>query len=161
MSTNYQLTIYTLLPDQQQVGEGVHIIRDSVIGISYGHGLIAMATGNPGADSVAASKSVEILIDDMETNLSATQTGFGRTAPNTFVVQCVRESLDNINEFLHFQLSKSQVSAQDAHTSLAAVQYFEGHFGCFIMDGFSCLLFRQDELTALSPVSKKIIKQAW
>ena len=155
MSTNYQLTVFALLSGQQQVDEGVYVIQDTTIGISHEYGLLAMAKSNPVVDGSAASKTVEILLDDMDTNLSATQTGIGRASPNTFVKQCVQESLDNINEFLHFQLSKIQMTAQDAHTSLATIQYFEGHFGYIVMAGFSCLLFRRDELTVLSSSSKE------
>ena len=155
MSSHYQLSIFTQISDQPQVDEGVHAIQDYVIGISHEPVLLVMARSNADAESSTAFRAVDILIDDMETNLSATQTGFGKISPDTFVTQCVRESLDNINEFLHFQLSKSQMSTQDAHTSIAAIQYFEGYFGYIVMVGFSCLLFRENELTALSQVSEE------
>lgn len=153
MSTNLQLSIFSQLPDRQQVGEGVHITKEYVIGIHNDPGLLAIAKSQSAIYDSAAKKAIEILLDDMEVNLSATQTGLGRAKPGGFVKQCVQESLDNINEYLHFQLAKNQLSAQDAHASLALIQFFEGHFGYVIMSGFSCLLLRQGALTALGLAS--------
>ena len=153
MPTNLHLTIYTQLPDRQKVGEGMHVTKDYVIGTHNDPGLLAIAKGQSLIDDSAAKKTIEILLDDMEVNLSATQTGLGRAKPGSFVKQCAQESVDNINEYLHFQFAKNQLSAQDAHTSLALIQFFEGHFGYVIMGGFSCLLLRQGELKALGLAS--------
>lgn len=141
------------MPDQKQLGEGVHIIRDYAIGNSSEPQLVAMAKSDAGVDGSAAAKAVEILLDDMDTNLSTMQTGLSRSAQAGFVTQCMQESLDNINEFLHFQLSKAQLSEQDVYTSLAAIQYFEGYVSFIVTDEFSCLVFRQSELTVLMPPS--------
>jgi hypothetical protein len=153
MSTNNHLSIFTQLPDRQQVGEGIHLTPDYVIGTHNEPGLLAIAKSQSAIDDSAAEKAIEILLDDMEVNLSATQTGLGRAKPDSFVKQCVQESIDNINEYLHFQLVKNQLSAQDTHTSLALIQFFEGHFGYVVMGGFSCLLLRQGELKSLGLAS--------
>jgi hypothetical protein len=153
MSTNIHLSIFTQLPDRQQVGEGLHLTKDYIIGTHNEPGLLAIAKSQSAINDSAAEKAIEILLDDMEVNLSATQTGLGRSKPGSFVKQCVQESLDNINEYLHFQLAKNQLSAQDTHTSLALIQFFEGHFGYVVMGGFSCLLLRQGELKALGLAS--------
>lgn len=153
MSTNLQLFIVTQLPGRQQVGEGLHKTKDFVIGTHNEPGLLAIAKSQSAVNDTAAEKAIEILLDDMEVNLSATQTGLGRAKPGNFVKQCVQESLDNINEYLHFQLANNQVSAKDAHTSLALIQFFESHLGYVVMGGFSCLLLRQGELKALGLAS--------
>lgn len=153
MSTNYQLSIFTQLPDRQQVGEGLHPTKDYVIGTHSEPGLLAIAKSQSAIDDSAAKKTIEILLDDMEVNLSATQTGLGRAKPGGFVKQCVQESLDNINEYLHFQFAKNQLSVKDTQTSLALIQFFEGHFGYVVMGGFSCLLLRQGEMKALGLAS--------
>lgn len=115
-----------------------------------------MASSKPGGDGAAASTAMAVLLDDMGTNLSATQTSLGKSNPGQFITQCLQESLDNINEYLHFQHGKKKISMQSVYTSLAVMQYFEGNLGYIVMAGFSCLLFRQDKLNLLASTSRVI-----
>ena len=143
--TNLQnISIHIQLPDGRQVETAIHIHDSDVVGVSDSIALMVLAQSSSGSEHSAALKAVEILIDDMQTNLSPTSRNTAAT--------CLQESIDKVNEYLYQQHTDDRFAAADLVTSLIAIQYWEDSISWVITRNFDCLLLHAGKLVELNRV---------
>lgn len=149
MTKKNNLSIYTQLPGGLQAGSGIHETDLSVFGVDDTSGLMVAAQGNPGINDSSARVAVEILMDDMQTNLPQFASQLKGPEGSTLVKHCMQESIDNINEYLYLKKRDSRTSQPDAWTSISAIQYKQGHLSYIVTGEFSCLLSSGREIVVL------------
>lgn len=150
MSTKDNLTIAAQMAGQKDLQPGIHENVEQVIGFDPGLGLIALSNSSLPDDTSPARMAIEILKDDMQTNIPQLEDYFGDAGQASPGTNCLQESLENINEYLYDQTSSQFVSAQSATANVTALQYLNGHLSFIIGSGVKCLLFRNNKLKSIS-----------
>ena len=69
MAIQDDLTIVAQMPDQKDLQPGIHESVNQVIGLQPEIGLIAISTNPTSSESSPARITMEILMDDMQTNI--------------------------------------------------------------------------------------------
>jgi hypothetical protein len=133
MNSNPEYSFLAQVETGQSLDSGLFEAANSVCLIDEELALAAMVTGH--ADlSTAPSKALQILQDDMRTNLAGTE-----------VAECLRESLTNIHEYLQ----NTAQCAGDEGVGLVAIQAAHGEINAISAGGFRCLHVRQGKLSIL------------
>ena len=145
MTQKKTLSIHIQLADGRQVGAGIHEQNGCVVAVDEKISLMVLTRSSVENEQPIALTAAEILIDDMQTNLSP-----GKNA----TAECLRESIDNIHEYLYEQQRECVVSREAAATAMAVVQYWNGRIFCMVTREFDCLLLQAGELVKL--VSKNV-----
>lgn len=148
MAEQDDLTIVAQMPDHEDLQPGIHESADQIIGFEPNLGLIAISTSPLGSKSSPARVAMEILMDDMQTNIPQLKTQMGNTILGA---NCLQESLENINEYLYDQTA-SQFDTTQSTTTLTALQYLNGHLSFVIASGEKCLLFKNNQLNSISDI---------
>jgi hypothetical protein len=138
------VSIITQLPGGEIVDNGIDEPKSCVIGASDAIALMVLAQSNLGIDQNAAQKAVEILLDDMQVNLS-NPAGIDAAA-------CLRESINNVNEYLYNRYLSGHYTLWDVATSVTAIQVWEGKIHCLVMQNTDCVLLHSGEIVELSQV---------
>lgn len=116
----------------------------NVIGIDADLGLMVLASGESQTASSPTYKAVEIMMDDMQLNLSASQ---DKTWPAVSIASlCLTESIDNINEYLCPRVYADSSSDSNQGVELLAVQFFEDAMSCCNIGSMQCLIFSDNKL---------------
>ena len=121
---------------------GIHNTSRHVVGVEQKLGLIILTQGNSQDFNQPAYKSVEIMLDDMELNLSAKikssqLSGFAAS-------QCMSESLENINEYLCSQSANSETVDETNGVELAAIQIHQSSISYCSVGKVNCLVFNDN-----------------
>lgn len=111
------------------VREGVLQSDRYVLNVDSSQGLIALGEGEV-MRSELVMKSVEILQDDMKTNLATMEDQTGAASVASI---CLSESLANINEYL-----ASKLSIEDQGVALAALQLMPDYFSVTCLGPLQC-----------------------
>ena len=122
--------------------QGIHSCTDQVIGINPGLGLMVLAQVDSHEDKTAAHKAVEIMLDDMQLNLSSS------TAKH-----CLSESVDNINEYLCLQAESTELMYSNKGVDLSAIQIGKNGISSCSLGKLSSLKFSANELQFLGDES--------
>ncbi len=136
---------------------GIQYFANDVVGINPHLGLMMLSrSDNEGLQS-KAYKSIEIMMDDMQLNLTAkiTKSRFS----GSLASRCLSESLDNINEYLCFQSPSTAPSDVNKGVDLSAIQIEKNSFSSCSIGNLRCLHFSGNELKILatsSPAQKKL-----
>ena len=149
MSKKLNISIVTQLPGGVIAEPGIHQTAQGVIGVNQALGLMVMAVSETGFAPSSAFKAVEILLDDMQTNLLQFENQPIALGEEFFVTNCLRESLENINDYFQLESNREPVSTLDMAVKITAIQYFDGILSYISMGSFCCLLFSQGELKKL------------
>lgn len=144
MNAQEYLTIIAQTENGEMLTSGINGSEGSAIGLDPQLGLVVLAQNSQHVQD-DAKISVEILLDDMQVNL-----------PSVFqesesANECMKESLENINEYL---LSKNQQQGEgvkNSAVSLIAVQFLRPQCSVMGIGDYHCLLFHQDKLRDLLP----------
>jgi hypothetical protein len=138
-----------------QAGEG-DLISDGLIGygsqwvaIDNQFSLFAVAEDKGDEMGKAAQLSLEILLDDIQTNLSSS--GYGQATDDekhVLATRCVEESFENINDYLISQSSGGQ-SASSKGVALTVMQVIQGQCSVIQADEHCCLHFCEGKLNKL------------
>ncbi len=100
--------------------------------------------------------AMKILMDDMQTNIPQFTSDLDDSKKSSMNVNCLQESLDNINEYLYSQVGILFESTSAVATQLSAFQYLNGYLSYILGAGIKCLLLRNNELKELSNVSSHL-----
>jgi len=150
MTTQDNLTIATQISGQQNPQPGIYETADQVIGFEPNIGLIAITTNPLNLESPPAKIAMEILMDDMQTNIPQLKTKMSNADQAILGANCLQESLENINEFLYEQTISQLSTPQSRTTSITALQYLNGYLSFIIGSGQKCLLFKNNQLKNIS-----------
>ena len=126
---------------------GIHTFDQQVIAINAELGLMILAQGKVSGENSPAYKSVEIMLDDMELNLSAIKKESELSV--SVASHCMSESLDNINEYLFSQANTNEAMELGRGVEFAAVQLHHSLISCGSVGGLECLIFSANELRVL------------
>ena len=134
MNSSSQISFLAQTDTGQTLHDGVIESEHCVIALNAELGLVALATG-PTQTSRSTMKSIEILQDDMMTNL-----------PASTAALCLAESLDNIHGYLQ---ETSELASTEAGISMIAVQLMNDQASVVTAGDFHCFCQHQDEFTRL------------
>lgn len=154
MNAQEYLTIVAQTSDGLIITHGIGLSERSAVGIDPRLGLGVMAHNDTHSqDNV--KKSVEILLDDMQVNLpSVLQESESASA----VGACLRESLDNINEYLLSKHHMQDTPHVAGAMSLIALQFLHNQCSIIAVGDYQCYLLRQEKMSAmLSEPTGKVI----
>lgn len=139
------------MPGQKNFEQGIFEGSVYVAGIDLSLGLMAISSSHPGGTEASPARmAMEILIDDMQTNIPQFVDETTDLKEPKMAVNCLQESLDNINEHLYGQMGVQFYSTPVIATQLSAFQYLNGYLSYILGAGVKCLLIRNNELRELS-----------
>lgn len=150
MAIQDDLTIVAQMPDQKDLQPGIHESVNQVIGLQPEIGLIAISTNPTSSESSPARITMEILMDDMQTNIPQLKSQLDDADMASLGTDCLQESLENINEYLYEQTASRFDTTQSTIVNITALQYLNGHLSFIIGSREKCLLFRNNELRSIS-----------
>ena len=150
MAEQDDLTIVAQMPDHKGLQPGIHESADQVIGLEPDLGLIAISTSPLGIESSPARIVMEILMDDMQTNIPQLKSQMADNGRASLGADCLQESLENINEYLYDQTASRFDTTQPANANITVLQYLNGHLSFVIGSGEKCLLFKNNKLESIS-----------
>jgi hypothetical protein len=141
---------------QAQIGEGA-LITEGLVGngsqwvaIDNQFSLFGLAEDKADENGKAARLSLEILLDDIQTNLSSGEyeqaTSYEK---HVLATRCIEESFENINDYLINQKSL-QSSASYKGVAMSVLQVIHGECSFIHPDEHCCLHFREGKLKNLS-----------
>jgi len=128
--------------------KSIQVFANDVVGINPELGLMVLAASSNQGDSTTASKSVEIMLDDMQLNLNSTRQDSPHIA--SVVSRCISESLENINEYLYFQAQRSTSIETDRGVDLSVIQILPNTISCGNIGNLNCVLFSNSEMVKLN-----------
>jgi len=156
MINQQNLTITAQMPGHRNFVNDIFESTELVAGIDQEIGLMAISTSKPGIEVSPARMSMEILLDDMRTNIPQFDADITESKFSALGVNCLQESLDNINEYLYSQVGVEYDSTTMVATQLSAFQYLNGYLSYVLGVGIRCLLIRNNDLHELSNVSSHL-----
>jgi hypothetical protein len=139
------LTIIAQNGDGDMVTQGIAVSTSGAVGLDPQQGLAVLAqNGEQGQDE--ATLSIEILLDDMQLNLpSVLQESESASAAGA----CLKESVENINEYLLSKKMQQSPVNSPVSVSLIALQFLKGQLSVLGIGDYGCLLCREQKLTSL------------
>ena len=141
------------MPGNENFSQGVFEAALYVAGIDPSLGLMAISSSHPGGTEASPARmAMEILLDDMRTNIPQFLDEIADSKNSDQGVNCLQESLNNINEYLYGQVGAQYDSTSVVATQLSAFQYLNGYLSYILGAGIKCLLLRNKELKELSNV---------
>jgi len=156
MINQQNLTITAQMPDHRDFVNDIFECPEFVAGIEAEIGLMAISTSKPGIEISPARLAMDILFDDMQTNIPQFAEDATESKFSALGVDCLQESLDNINEYLYSQVGIEFDSTSSVATQLSAFQYINGYLSYVLGAGVKCLLLRNNDLKELSNESSHL-----
>jgi len=150
MAIQEDLTIAAQMPGHKDLQPGIHESTDQVIGLAPDIGLIAVSTDPLKAQSSPARLAMDILIDDMQTNIPQLKSKMGDTGMASPGTDCLQESLENINDYLYDLTASRFDTTQSTIANITALQYLNGYLSFTIGSGMNCFLFKNNKLKSIS-----------
>jgi len=148
MKLKESIELVAQLGNEQFSDKNIQVAENEAVGINPELGLMVLAVSSSQNDSTAASKSVEIMLDDMELNLKSTSQDSRHIASE--VSRCISESLDNINEYLCFQAERNASFETDRGVDLSVIQIQPDTISCGNIGNLNCVLFSNNEIVMLN-----------
>jgi len=155
MVIQQDLTIAAQMPGHKDLKPGIHESTNQVIGLVPDIGLIAISTSLLSTESVSAGIAMEILMDDMQTNIPQLKSQMNAVNTGHPGTNCLQESLENINEYLYEQTVSRFDTSQSTIANITALQYLNGHLSFIIGSKEKCLLFKNNKLKSISDLVSK------
>ncbi len=134
----------------EPITDGVTRNRSQVVAIDNQFSLVGIAEDKADQTGEAARLSLEILLDDIQTNLSSREyeqaSDYNK---HVLATRCIQESFENINDYLISQ-GNSGVSAEHKGVAMSVMQVIHGECSFIHADEHCCLHFREGKLMNLS-----------
>jgi hypothetical protein len=143
------IEIYAYDRSGKSISDGLVSVDDDYLLVDQNLGLIAYAHGDddPGVDSTKLA--LEILLDDMQTNLHVDDYArANRLKKQDIALACVEESYHNIHDYLIEQSAPQKTGAPKV--SLSSLQIVTGRCQYLLAEGLRCLRFSDDKLVDLT-----------
>ena len=151
------LTITAQMPGHSDFAGDIFECPDFVAGIDQEIGLMAISTSKPGIEISPARLTMDILLDDMRINIPQFAEDITESKYSSLGVDCLQESLDNINEYLYNLVGSQFGSTGAVATQLSAFQYLNGYLSYVLGLGVKCLLLRNNDLMELSNETSHLV----
>ncbi|RLA45891.1 MAG: hypothetical protein DRR06_05210 [Gammaproteobacteria bacterium] len=141
--------------NDQTFERGIALSGPHALGVNPELGLIAMAEGDSQAKDTPAHKAIEVLLDDIQLNLSPD--GGRTTIPmaDSLTTFCLRESVDNINDYLFSNMDQWQPRESYKGVGLAAMLPHGKRLSYTITGDTGCFLFSDNQLIDLNASADK------
>lgn len=150
MNMQDHISIIAQTENGKVFAQGMQHSDASVVATFSEVGLMLMAHTEGADNGAAALQTVEIILDDMQLNLAnAEQQAMTVSGDGSAASQCLRESLENVNEYLFSQATKSGISAQQMGISVVAMQFEKKQFSVAVCGDYCCLLVNQKKIVKL------------
>jgi len=149
MTNQHNLTIAAQIPGQKNLEPGIYQTTDQVLGFDPELGLIAFANSPLSTESSPAQTAMEILMDDMQTNIPKLNAQMSDADQTRLGANCLQESLDNINEYL-YDLTASRFVTTQSTASITALHYMENQLNFITGSSEKCFLFKNNKLKSIS-----------
>ncbi|MCP3688852.1 MAG: hypothetical protein GY784_10600, partial [Gammaproteobacteria bacterium] len=94
------LSIVSQMPGQHEFVEGIYEAPTYIVGIDKALGLMAISSSTSSLDTSPAKLAMDVLMDDMRTNIPMLAKAKTESKVAAMAVNCLQESLSNINEYL-------------------------------------------------------------
>jgi len=143
------ITILAQLTNGQVFSHGTERSGTQILSVNPELGLIAMALGDDLSNNAPAPKSIEILLDDIELNLGANERRAVPLVNESLATLCLRESVDNINEYLFSSTHQNQNQGSGKGVGLAAMLLLKNQLCYFATSDIYSFLFKGNQLSHL------------
>ncbi len=158
MDNQSNLSIAAQMPGYKNFTGGIIETPVYIAGLDPSLGLMAISSSPPvELEASPARMAMEILLDDMQTNIPQFIGNLADSKSSELGVNCLQESLDNINEYLYGQVGIQFGSTSEVATQLSAFQYLNGNLSYILGAGIKCLVLRNNDLTELSNASSHLV----
>lgn len=137
------LNLIAQTEDGQIFNQGVQQSGNNVIAINRQAGLLILGHSTIAGNESSSRKAVEILLDDMALNFHSADNTEITVPSGSVALQSLRESFDNINEYLHHLGGKT--------ATLAALQFTWKQVSCASAGNMCNLMFSKGQLHELVP----------
>ncbi len=145
MPSQNSLSVIVQTENDQFTSSGIYKDGQFLVGINIELGLISIAHTEIDSQHSLAHKSIEILLDDMSLNLPGISDNRHQGGDAN---RCLKESIDNINEYLVSQSMTNSLVGKDG-IELVATQVQKNFLNCFQTAKFSSLQFSANRLQNL------------
>lgn len=145
MNAQAYVTIIAQTESGEIIKQGLEQSSKSTLGINPELGLVVLAEGTQEHDE-GARKSVEILLDDMQLNLSSI---LHEPRSGAVASECLLESIENINDYLHSLTCQDSSTTTRTAVSIIASQFIQHKCSVMAVGEYHCLLLHQDNLQNL------------
>ncbi|MCP4492275.1 MAG: hypothetical protein GY820_33960 [Gammaproteobacteria bacterium] len=149
MSLSSMMSVVAQLENGNAFSQGTQHFGAQVLSVKQDLGLSIMALGYDHADDTPANKAVEILLDDIELNLDSNEKRSVRLTNESLAALCLRESVENINDYLISSLNQEHPPKSEKIIGLAAILLHDNQFYCIATNDIYCFLFGGEELIPL------------
>ncbi len=155
MNQNDKFSYIAQNMDGQSIEQGLADGNGLALAINAELGLMAMAYA--GHEQANPKQALEILLDDMQLNLPASENRDVNT-DTVLATQCLAESYENINEFLLDTFARDGHSDQLRPVALAAIQFVNDKLSCAVVGDFCCLKFSDERINTLNDIYEVNLK---
>ena len=153
-----QISILAQTSSGELFNQGIRLSQELVVGINPDLGLMVMAqSSKPGSIQEKGSlphRSIQILIDDMLLNLPEAKKNAPKTASISLLTQCLRESIENINEYLISYSERLELEKIEESVALLTIQFEDNKLSLFSSGDLKCYQVNSHELSNLSATQK-------
>jgi hypothetical protein len=150
MNPQHSVSIIAQTSKGEPISEGLIGNDSQWLLINNQYSLLALADDKFDETGQSARLSIEILLDDIQTNLSS---GEYEQASNfdkyVLATRCIEESCENINDYL-LSLSNGAESAIGKGVALTVMQIINGECSFIQADEYCCLHFHEGQLKNLN-----------
>ncbi len=143
------ISIMAQLKNGQVFSQGTQHSGVRVLSVRQELGLAVMALGYDQSDNTRANKAVEILLDDITCNLGPNEVREVVLPNETLATLCLRESVNNVSDYLVSNLVQGYSDKPEKTVGLAAILLQNNHLNCIATNDIYCFLFEGDELIPL------------
>jgi hypothetical protein len=150
MNMQYSISILAQAGEEEPITEGMTGQGSQVVAIDNQFSLFGLAEDKADQAGKTSRLSLEILLDDIQTNLSSREYAqASNDAKHVMATHCIQESFENINDYLISQGS-SIVPAEHEGVALSVMQVIHGECSFIHADEHCCLHFREGKLMNLT-----------
>lgn len=153
MNQSYSVNILAQVSEGELISEGMSGHGSQRVAINNAFSFFGLAEDKGDPTGQSAHLALEILLDDIQTNLSSREyeqaTEYEKHVQGT---QCIEESFENINDYLITQ-GTNQSSVEKRGVALSVLQVIHGECSFIHADEHCCLHFREGKLMNLSQIN--------
>lgn len=153
MKQSYKVKILAQVGDEEPFMDGVIEAGTLRVAINNDYSMFGLAEDKGDSAGKMAGLALEILLDDVQTNLSSREyTQASSYEKHVLGTRCIEESFENINDFL---LSQGGAASGDRRgLALSALQVVQGECSFIHADEHCCLHFHDGKLMNLSQINR-------
>ncbi len=149
MGLSNRISIMAQLKNDQVFSHGTQHSGTQVLSVKQDLGLSVMALGYDHSNTVPAHEAVEILLDDIAINLDSKEKRKVLLTNESLARLCLRESIDNINDYLVSNQGQRDPSKSEKMVGLGAILLQDNQVNCIATNDIYCFIFEGNELLPL------------